>query len=252
MIERYGDPTETEAVLVTPEEIFAKMAGKGPTAAEEVEGRHGGTFTTFGDYSILSFNGNKIITTSGGGLLTSNNEDYIQRANFLATQAKSRDHNFYWHTEIGYNYAMSNISAGVGLGQLELYDTILSNKKKINDFYRKALIETGIFEMLLDTPESKSNHWLNAVLFKKELADRIDLNDLLQFFTQKNIEIRRFWTPLHIQPAYEHFPSVTQGVGEDIFNRGICLPSGANLSENQQTRIIATLKTYLSNKGIVK
>ncbi|MFT6854415.1 MAG: dTDP-4-amino-4,6-dideoxygalactose transaminase [Cyclobacteriaceae bacterium] len=205
-----------------------------------------------GDIGIVSFNGNKILTTGGGGLVISKNQSIINRAKYLSNQAKTTTKNHYWHEEVGFNYGMSNVSASIGLSQIKIFDEILDRKKRIHEKYVEFCESIGILEMIPSPSGITSNHWLNTVVFNKKKAGLINWDDLLNFFDGHGIELRRFWTPLHLQPAYATYEYISNGTGTDLFSRGLCLPSGAGLTTKDQQQIIETFESYLLSRGFFK
>jgi len=190
---------------------------------------------TFGMYGIFSFNGNKIITTSSGGALVANSKELKEKAIFYATQ--SRDEAIhYQHSEIGYNYRMSNVCAGIGRGQMEILNSNLKSKKQIHNFYVdlfKDINEIAVFES--PNLDYNSNYWLSTVLI--EPNENINKDVLLQAFERANIESRPLWKPMHLQPLFCNYPYYGNKVSEDLFNKGLCLPSGTNLDDSEKTRI---------------
>lgn len=195
---------------------------------------------TFGRISILSFNGNKIITTSGGGALVSHSADDIKRATFLATQAKDKAPH-YQHSEIGYNYRMSNVLAGIGRGQMIVLDEHIIARRKNYDNYKKALSNYDEISFLEEPNKMFSNRWLTCISTSNfQLRERIRLN-----LSKQNIESRPLWKPMHTQPIFAKYPSYINGVSEDLFERGLCLPSGSNLTNDEINRVIKTIKNTL-------
>ncbi|WP_117880663.1 DegT/DnrJ/EryC1/StrS family aminotransferase [Aureibaculum luteum] len=195
---------------------------------------------TFGELGIFSFNGNKIITTSGGGALVSDNPEYCKRATFLATQARD-DAPHYQHTNIGFNYRMSNILAGIGRGQMEVLDDRVNARRNVFDTYVNALKSIEEIKFLEESEEVYANRWLTTILlesYEKREAVRLALQD-------ENIEARPLWKPMHLQPVFDTFPKYTNGVSEDLFHKGLCLPSGSNMTNLQQQRVIdAIIKLF--------
>ena len=193
---------------------------------------------TFGDYSILSFNGNKIITSSGGGALVTNGSVEKEKAIFLATQARDNAPH-YEHSAIGYNYRMSNIVAGVGRGQLEvLEDRVLARRNNYN--YYKDQVENNDFLFLSEPDNYFSNRWLTCILTPSfEIREKIRLS-----LEKKNIESRPLWKPMHMQPIFKGCDSFKNGNSENLFNIGLCLPSGSNLTENELERIVGVLNSF--------
>lgn len=192
---------------------------------------------SFGDISILSFNGNKIITTSGGGMILSNNEDYISKAKKLSTQSRENEL-FYEHIEIGYNYRLSNILASIGLAQLNYLDDIIFKKRSINKLYKKILCNE---ENILFMPEIKggrSTYWLSAIILNDSSFEHIQ--KIINYFLNLNVELRNIWKPMHLQPLYKSNEFIfieKKPVSEYLFTHGICLPSGCSLKYEDQKKI---------------
>ncbi len=206
------------------------------------KGRHTGTF---GDLSILSFNGNKIITTSGGGMLLSNDENAIKKAKFWATQARDNAPH-YLHSELGYNYRLSNVSAGIGRGQLTALEERVAQKKAIYDRYKEAFSDIDDIEMMPVPEWSQPNYWLSCMTLKEK--SKVKPMDIIDKLAENNIEARPIWKPMHTQPYYsdyEFFTSKKDGelsIGEDIFNRGLCLPSDTKMTIEEQDYVIGLVK----------
>ncbi|SFW65227.1 dTDP-4-amino-4,6-dideoxygalactose transaminase [Sinomicrobium oceani] len=212
--------------------------------AAEALGSHykGQNCGTFAPMAILSFNGNKIITTSGGGALVCPDEDLKKKAVFLATQARDQAPH-YQHSHIGYNYRMSNICAGIGRGQMEVLEERVAQRRGMHAFYTE--IFSGVKEItLLRAPGTDyfCNHWLTAILtesFEQREALRLALDE-------DNIESRPVWKPMHLQPVFKDVPYYGGRVAEDIFDRGLCLPSGSNLTDTDRERIRSAITKFLS------
>jgi pyridoxal phosphate-dependent aminotransferase EpsN len=194
----------------------------------------------FGVMGIYSFNGNKIITTSGGGMLVSDNPEYVRRAKFLSTQARDPAPH-YQHSHIGYNYRMSNLLAAVGRGQLARLAAKIARRKKIKSFYKNALGGTQGIEFMPDASYGEPNHWLTVILIIPELfgADREAVRRALE---AENIESRPVWKPMHMQPVFKTCRMRGGEVAEEIFNKGLCLPSGSNLSTEDLDRVVSIIK----------
>jgi dTDP-4-amino-4,6-dideoxygalactose transaminase len=197
---------------------------------------------TFGPLAALSFNGNKIITTSGGGALVCKDKALKDKAIFFATQSRDNAPH-YQHTEIGYNYRMSNICAGIGRGQMEVIDLRVSQRRAMHTFYQ-ALFEDrpGVRVFSEPTSDYYSNHWLSAIVlgsFEEREALRLALE-------QEHIESRPLWKPMHLQPIFKDYPYYGGQVAEDLFNKGLCLPSGSNLNETDKVRIAENIKTFFA------
>ena len=196
---------------------------------------------TFGEMAALSFNGNKIITTSGGGVLVSKHEQYIKQARFLATQARDEAPH-YQHSQIGYNYRMSNIVAGIGRGQLEVLDDRVAQRRANNQRYRDFFKgNAGITFHTEPNAEYFSNYWLTAILVDPNLTGGITREHVRLALDANNIESRPLWKPMHTQPVYEGTKFYGTGVCEVLFDQGLCLPSGSNLTDEDFNRIFKTL-----------
>ncbi len=202
---------------------------------------------TFGLMSALSFNGNKIITTSGGGALVSKHKNYIDRARFLATQARDEAPH-YQHSQIGYNYRMSNIVAGIGRGQMEVLENRVKQRRANNQRYREFFkgVEGVTFQTEPDT-DYFSNYWLTAILIDPAKTVGISRENVQLALDAENIESRPLWKPMHMQPVYQGTKFYGTGVSERLFEQGLCLPSGSNLTE-QDFDIIFSVLTKIFKK----
>ena len=186
-----------------------------------------------GEISILSFNGNKIITTSGGGALVVKSKELKDKAVFLATQARDNAPH-YQHSHIGYNYRMSNILAGIGRGQMEVLDERVAARRSHFDYYKSQLSSKDGIRFVNEPQGFFSNRWLSCILTESfEMREKIRLN-----LQNENIETRPLWKPMHLQPVFEKYPHYTNGVSEDLFERGLCLPSGSDLTNEDLNRVI--------------
>ncbi|MDF2189673.1 DegT/DnrJ/EryC1/StrS family aminotransferase [Paraflavitalea sp. CAU 1676] len=193
---------------------------------------------TFGDISIFSFNGNKIITTSGGGALVSANATYVNKARFLATQALDPAPH-YQHSHIGYNYRMSNICAGIGRGQMEILPARVQSRRDNFSFYQRAFGDISEIQCGVEpSPDYHSNHWLTVVLIA---GDRFTREDLRLALTADNIDSRPLWKPMHLQPVYEGAPYYGYDTAERLFKNGLCLPSGSNLTHEDLNRVVSRI-----------
>lgn len=199
---------------------------------------------TFGDFAVLSFNGNKIITTSGGGALITREKKLKEKAVFLATQARDPAPH-YQHSEIGYNYRLSNIAAGIGRGQLEVLDEHIGKRRTMNDFYKK-LFRSVKGVKVLDEPEKTyfCNHWLTVIQIDKDSGE-IKPEDLRLFLEEKSIESRPLWKPMHMQPVFKDAPFYGDSVASNAFETGLCLPSGSNLTQEEKERIKNAIHDFL-------
>ncbi|MDR6762517.1 dTDP-4-amino-4,6-dideoxygalactose transaminase [Flavobacterium sp. 2755] len=203
-------------------------------------GKKCGTFGTFG---ILSFNGNKIITTSSGGALITDSKELKEKAIFYATQSRDKAIH-YQHSEIGYNYRMSNICAGIGLGQMKILNDNINKRIENHNFYKNifhAIDEVELFDNLNDN--FYSNYWLNTILIKSNNKDR-NVENLRLILEKEDIESRPLWKPMHLQPLFEKYPYYGGGVAEKLFNNGLCLPSGSNLTKEDKNRIEKVIRTF--------
>ncbi len=202
---------------------------------------------TFGQMAALSFNGNKIITTSGGGALVSKNKVYIDQARFLATQARDNAPH-YQHSQIGYNYRMSNIVAGIGRGQMEVLDKRVAQRRANNQRYREFFAGVdGITFQTEPNPDFFSNYWLTAILIDPAKTDGISREDVRLALDAENIESRPLWKPMHMQPVYKGTEFFGSGVCEQLFEQGLCLPSGSNLTDIEFERIFEALTKIFKN-----
>jgi pyridoxal phosphate-dependent aminotransferase EpsN len=220
---RYGVPLVEDAAEALGASFKGRMAGG------------------FGVMGILSFNGNKIITTSGGGMLVSDDDSLIQKARYLATQAREPAVH-YQHVQIGYNYRMSNILAAIGRGQLEGLDRKIEKRKLNQDFYRRALGGLPGLEFLPEAPYGRSNAWLSVILITPSLFGR-NREEVRVMLEKENIESRPVWKPMHLQPAFLECRIRGGDVSADLFDRGLCLPSGNQLGEEDLTRIAAIIQS---------
>ncbi|MDR4216134.1 aminotransferase class I/II-fold pyridoxal phosphate-dependent enzyme [Priestia megaterium] len=213
---------------------------------------------TFGKFGVYSFNGNKIITTSGGGMLVSNDVAALQQARFLATQARdSASH--YQHSQLGYNYRMSNILAGVGRAQLQVLKNRVEARRQIFERYYQELAGLTGITFMPELSNTKTNRWLTVLTINEKEAG-ISAAQLVQAFTEQNIEARPVWKPLHMQPLFQgvrYYPhSENDDIAQLLFQTGICLPSGSNMTEDDQNRVVKCLKKalnrVLNKEGIVQ
>lgn len=194
---------------------------------------------TFGDLAVLSFNGNKIITTSGGGALVSKNKETKAKTIYLATQAKEPGLE-YSHVTVGYNYRMSNILAGIGRGQMEVLDKYVELRRKNYNYYLKHLSTINEITFLNEPEGFYSNRWLTCIVFENTKMQK----DILKLLEENNIEARPSWKPMHLQPVFSHFPKYLNGVSDNLYKKAVCLPSGSNLTKKELDRIITIIKQY--------
>lgn len=213
-------------------------------AAESLGATYKGVQTgTIGEYGVYSFNGNKIITTSGGGMLVSNNSEGIQKAKFWSAQSRE-DYPYYQHEELGYNYRMSNIVAGIGRGQMRVLDERIAKKKEIFETYKEAFRDIDEIEMMPICDYGNSNYWLSCIILKEE--SKVKPTDIISALVKGQIEARHIWNPMNNQPyykKYKFFSHLEEGsVANDIFKRGLCLPSDTKNTEKDMERIIKIIK----------
>jgi dTDP-4-amino-4,6-dideoxygalactose transaminase len=217
-------------------------------AAESLGTTYKGKYTgTFGDYGIFSFNGNKIITTSGGGMLVSDNEERIAKVRFWSTQAREKARH-YQHEEIGYNYRMSNIVAGIGRGQLKVLDQRVAKKKYIFEFYKRELGGLEGVEFMPVNEWNEPNYWLSCIT----LSGQVKPIDIMEALEKENIESRPIWKPMHMQPVFEKYDFIGEGVSEKIFENGVCLPSDTKMSDEDLNRICDVIKALWVNEEVYK
>ena len=195
---------------------------------------------TWGRAGIFSFNGNKIITTSGGGMLVSNDGKLIDKAKFLATQARDPEPH-YEHTEIGFNYRLSNVCAGIGRGQLNVLQERVAARRRNFDFYQKALSDLPGIEFMPEADFGTCTRWLSCVTFDPEVGG-IDREEIRLKLLEQKIETRPVWKPMHLQPVFVRSECIDNGIAEELFQKGLCLPSGSNLTEAELTRVTAEIR----------
>ncbi|TVR44089.1 MAG: pyridoxal phosphate-dependent aminotransferase [Bacteroidia bacterium] len=238
----YGMPAKMDEILA----VAAKYNIPVVEDAAEALGSHikGKQCGSFGDFGILSFNGNKIITTSGGGALLSNNEAMIQKARFLATQARDPAPH-YQHSEIGYNYRMSNVLAGIGRGQMQVLSQRIAQRRANYDFYMDLLKDVPGISFLPEPDGFFSNRWLSSILVDPAQTGGITREAIRLAMEKENIESRPIWKPMHQQPVFASFPFFSTGVSDKLFQQGLCLPSGSSLTPTDRERIAKVLRRVL-------
>ena len=240
LVHLYGMPAQMERIMEVANQYEIPVI---EDAAEALGSSYRGkALGTFGAMSILSFNGNKIITTSGGGALVSPNEDWIQKARFLATQARDPAPH-YQHSQIGYNYRMSNVCAAIGRGQMEVLPLRIQQRRGNYEIYKKEL--NGIEEIKFleePGPDYYSNRWLSTILIE-EKNDAPGRDAIRLALEKENIESRPLWKPMHLQPVFASAPFYGDGTSESLFERGLCLPSGSNLSAADLERVVKVVKS---------
>ena len=245
VVNLYGQSADYESILSICNQYGVPVV---EDAAESLgatyRGKHSGTLGRIGVYS---FNGNKIITTSGGGMLVSDDAELVQRAQFLATQARE-EAPYYEHIEVGYNYRMSNVLAGIGRGQLHVLEERVNARRAVYQHYVDGLQEFPEICWMRELPDGRCTHWLSAC----QLLGDVQPSELIKALATENIEARRVWKPMHMQPLFHRCAYYSHAEGEDvsarIFENGVCLPSGSNMNEAQLTRIVSVLRSALSSK----
>ncbi|NQW06960.1 MAG: aminotransferase class I/II-fold pyridoxal phosphate-dependent enzyme [Candidatus Pelagibacter sp.] len=242
IVHLYGMPAKIDEIAAISKKYNISLIEDAAEAlGSTYKGRKCGTF---GDFGILSFNGNKIITTSGGGALVCKTEKDKQKAVFLATQARDEAPH-YQHSEIGYNYRMSNVLAGIGRGQMEVLDTHIGLRRGMNQFYKELFKDVdGINVFTEPSQDFYSNHWLSCVLIDSGITG-FTREDLRLQLEKDQIESRPLWKPMHLQPVFKDCEYYGDNVSETLFNRGLCLPSGSNLSEEERIRIKEAIIGFL-------
>lgn len=199
---------------------------------------------TFGKMGIFSFNGNKIITTSGGGALVTDDKALAERVRFFATQAKDAAP-YYLHSQVGYNYRLSNILAGIGIGQMEVLEDRIAKRKCNFEYYKNNLKGINAISFPEGLPESDSNRWLSCMIIDKSIST-ITPTDVITTLEKENIEARRLWKPMHTQPLFKDYPYYGNGCAEQLFESGICLPSGSQLTEPEKEAIVTIIKKLVA------
>lgn len=233
IVHLYGMPAKVDELLsVALKYNIPVVEDAAEALGSTYKGRKCGTF---GDYSILSFNGNKIITTSGGGAMICNTEKKKQNTIFLATQARDQAPH-YEHTQVGYNYRMSNICAGIGRGQMEVLDKHIGFRRDNNTFYKELFKDIkGVTVFSEPSDNYYSNHWLSSITIDE--SSKITSEQLRLLLDEHNIESRPLWKPMHLQPVFSKYPYYGNKISENLFLNGLCLPSGSNLTNEDRQRI---------------
>ena len=236
----YGMPYQIEAVRAIADKYEIHILEDSAEAlGSSYKGQKCGTF---GDIGILSFNGNKIITTSGGGAIITKTKALKQKALFYASQSRDQAPH-YQHSEIGYNYRMSNICAGIGRGQMEVLDQHVASRRAMHDFYLELFKDIkGVSVFSAPNSDYFSNYWLTTILIDSSKTNGINRETLRLALEDENIESRPLWKPMHLQPVFEMYPYYGNKVAETLFENGLCLPSGSNLTDEDRDRITSVVK----------
>jgi dTDP-4-amino-4,6-dideoxygalactose transaminase len=242
----YGVPYQVEAVhAVAKKYDIPVLEDSAEALGSSYKGQKCGTF---GDFGVLSFNGNKIITTSGGGALVSKNAEGKAKAVFFATQSRDNAPH-YQHSEIGYNYRMSNICAGIGRGQMEVLDDHVQKRRDMQQFYTELFKDiNGVTVFTVPNEDYFANYWLSSIVIDTTKTNGKTREDLRLYLESKNIESRPLWKPMHLQPIFEMYPYYGTYISEGLFNNGLCLPSGSNLTSEDKNRIQTEIQAFFNSK----
>lgn len=243
IVHLYGMPAQIDKILEIANKYQIPVIEDAAEAlGSKFDNKYCGTFGTMG---VLSFNGNKIITTSGGGALVSENDEFIKKARFLATQARDNAPH-YQHSNIGYNYRMSNILAGIGRGQMTVLNKRIEQRRQNFFFYKNIFKNSNGIEFLNEPNERFfSNYWLTTITIDPQKAG-FSSQELRLAFESENIECRPLWKPMHLQPIFQNTPAYINGVSENLFKNGLCLPSGSNLTNEEKDRIIQVINKFIN------
>ena len=238
----YGMPAKMDEIRAIANKYGIPIVEDSAEAlGSEYKGKKCGTL---GNYGCLSFNGNKIITTSGGGALVCHSKEEADRVKFYATQAREQ-RPYYYHETIGYNYRLSNVSAGIGCGQMDVLQPHVELRRAIHDFYTKELAEIdGLSVQQNPSTDFNSNFWLSTVLIDPKTGK--DPESLRQFMLDAGVETRRLWRPMHMQPVFADAPYYGDTTCETLFDRGLCLPSGSGLKEEELRYVADKIKEFFN------
>ena len=242
VVHLYGMPAKMDEITaVCNKHAVILIEDAAEALGSTYNGQHLGTFGLFG---IYSFNGNKILTTSGGGMLVSKDAELIAQSRFLATQARDNAP-YYLHSKIGYNYRLSNVLAGIGRGQMEVLHERVETRRAVNQFYHKLLDGVDGIEFLSE-PDDRfySNYWLTTITVDQEKAG-FSKDDIIDVLAEDNIEARMLWNPMHNQPVFKEYEAYVNGVSDKLFQTGVCLPSGSNMTDDDFARIEAALNKLI-------
>ena len=240
VVHLYGTPAKIEEIKEICDKYNVPLV---EDAAESLGATYNGKQTgTFGKYGVYSFNGNKIITTSGGGMLVSDDDEKIAKVRFWSTQSREKARH-YEHKEIGYNYRMSNIVAGIGRGQLKVLDDRIEQKTNIYNTYKEGFKDIEEIVMQPIPENTRPNHWLSVITLKEN--SKVKPLDIMEVLDKENIESRPVWKPMHMQPIFKEYDFIKvtdKPVSEDLFERGVCLPSDTKMTKEEQERVINVIK----------
>lgn len=241
VVHLYGIPAKMDEIMkICQKHNVPILEDAAESLGATINGKQTGTFGKFGAFS---FNGNKIITTSGGGMLVSDDEERIAKVRFWATQSREK-FRYYEHKEIGYNYRLSNISAGIGRGQLKVLDERIAEKTNIHNTYKEGFKSIKEIQMQPYMQNSKPNFWLSAIILDKD--SKVTPLQIIEALEKENIESRPIWKPMQLQPVFADRDFITLNengsVSEDIFSRGVCLPSDTKMTREEQAKVIEIIK----------
>jgi len=232
----YGQPANMKEICTIADKYSITLIEDAAEAlGSKYNNKHLGTF---GKAGIFSFNGNKIITTSGGGALVTNDKKLAEQVKFLSTQARDAAP-YYLHSQMGYNYRLSNILAGIGIGQMEILEERIAKRKCNFEYYKNALKDIKQLSFPSGLSNSNSNHWLSCMLI--DSSSPVKPAGVIDALEKENIEARHLWKPMHTQPLYKDYPYYGDGLSERLFNAGVCLPSGSQLTDEDRQRIVTTI-----------
>ena len=242
VVHLYGQAAKLEELCAIAEKYSITLI---EDAAESLgswyKNKHTGTF---GKVGIFSFNGNKIITTSGGGALVTNDKTLAEQVRFLSAQARDTAP-YYWHSQLGYNYRMSNILAGVGIGQMEVLEERISKRRSNFEYYRNSLKNIEAISFSPQLPDTSSNHWLNCIVIDKNIC-AVKPEAIIEALEKENIEARHLWKPMHTQPLFKEYPYYGDRLSERLFESGVCLPSGSQLTKQDLQRITGIISRVIN------
>lgn len=246
LVHLYGMPANMDAIMSVAAQFNIPVVEDAAEAlGSTYKSRHCGTF---GEAGIYSFNGNKIITTSGGGALVSKNEEFCRKATFLATQARDAAPH-YQHSEIGYNYRLSNICAGIGRGQMEVLKERIAKRRENFFFYKKNLEDIPAVSFPEEpSPDYFSNHWLTTILLDPSKKNKLSPERLRMELENYHIETRPVWKPMHLQPVFAKYPCYNNGVSGRLFDQGLCLPSSTNISDEDRNFVVERIRESLRGR----
>ena len=234
----YGQCADIEKiVLICKEHNIYLIEDAAESLGATFNGKHTGTF---GDFGIYSFNGNKILTTSGGGMLVSKNKEYNTKAMFYSTQARE-DEIFYEHNEYGYNYRMSNVLSAIGVAQMEVIEERVKQKREIFSWYKESLNDIEEITFMPELKNSRGNRWLSTLVFGKTFPNKI-----MEALDKINVESRPLWKPMHLQPLFKGSKTYLDGTSEELFKRGLCLPSSTIMTKDDVTIISDVIRKSLN------